>query len=155
MNGGMEVRMRYWILVVLALSVQVPTLAWAEDSLKEAIQAREDQWSAAYNANDATALAAIYEEDAILVPPGMEPVVGREAIAKTLAGLFPTLKNLALVADEVRPLGEDHAVEVGHSTYQAVAKDGSLSPGVDNYVVVWHKGKDGLWMYVTDVFNSR
>ena len=147
--------MRYWVLVLLALLVQVPTSAWAEDSLKEVIQAREDQWSAAYNANDATALAAIYEEDAILVPPGTEPVVGREAIAKTLAGLFPTLRDLALVTDEARPLGENHAVEIGHSTYQAVAKDGSLSPGIDNYVVVWHKGKDGVWSYVTDVFNNR
>jgi uncharacterized protein (TIGR02246 family) len=147
--------MRNLVLVLLALLVQVPTSAWAEDSLKEAIQGREDQWSAAYNANDATALAAIYEKDATLVPPGMEPVVGREAIAKTLAGLFPTLRDLALVTDEARPLGENHAVEIGHSTYQTVAKDGSLSPGIDNYVVVWHKGKDGVWSYVTDIFNSR
>jgi uncharacterized protein (TIGR02246 family) len=104
---------------------------------------------------DAAALGAFYEKDAVLVPPGMEPVKGREAIAKTVAGLFPTLRDLALVVDEVRPLGKNHAVEIGHSTYQAVAADGSLSPGIDNYVVVWHKGKDGAWLYVTDIFNGR
>jgi uncharacterized protein (TIGR02246 family) len=147
--------MRCAIMILGILSMQVPVLAWAGDSLEQVIQGQEDQWSAAYNAQDAAALGAFYEKDAVLVPPGMEPVKGREAIAKTLAGLFPTLRNLALVVDEVRPLGKVHAVEIGHSTYQEVAADGSLSPGIDNYVVVWHKGKDGAWLYVTDIFNGR
>jgi uncharacterized protein (TIGR02246 family) len=147
--------MRYPILVLVTLCMQLSTVAWAEDSLKQVIQARETQWSSAYNANDANALAEFYEEDATLVPPGMEPVTGRDAIAKVLAGLFPTLKELTLITDDVRPLGKNHAVEVGHSVYQAVADDGSHSPGTDNYVVVWHKGDDGVWSYVTDIFNSR
>ena len=46
-------------------------------------------------------------------------------------------------------------LEIGHSEYQAVGKDGTLSPGVDNYVVVWRKAEDGVWYYVTDIFNSR
>jgi uncharacterized protein (TIGR02246 family) len=147
--------MRVSALILMALSMQLSTLAWAGDPLQSAIQERENQWAAAFNANDAAALAAIYEVDAVLVPPGMEPVTGREAIAKVLEDLFPTLQDLALVTDEVRPLGDDHAVEIGHSTYQAVAADGSLSPATDNYMVVWHKGKDGVWSYVTDIFNSR
>jgi uncharacterized protein (TIGR02246 family) len=136
--------MRCAIMILGILSMQVPVLAWAGDSLEQVIQGQEDQWSAAYNAQDAAGLGAFDEKDAVLVPPGMEPVKGREAIARTLAGLSPALRNLALVVDEVRPLGKDHAVEIGHSTYQEVAADGSLSPGIDNYVVVWHKGKDGV-----------
>lgn len=147
--------MRSSAFVLMVLVIQVSTSAWAGDSLERAIQAREVQWSKAYNAHDAAALGAFYEVDAVLVPPGMEPVVGREAIAKALAGLFPILRDLALVTDQVRPLGDNHAVEIGHSIYQAVAKDGSLSPGIDNYVVVWHKAKDGVWSYVTDTFNQR
>jgi len=127
----------------------------ADDALADAIQLREDQWSAAFNANDATALGAIYEEDAVLIPPGSLPVNGRAAIAETLATLFPLFKNMKLVADNVRPLGPNHAVEVGHSEYNLVAEDGSLSAVVDNYVVVWQKGSDGVWRYVTDIFNAR
>jgi hypothetical protein len=79
---------------------------------------------------------------------------GRDAIARFRPAV-PTLRDLALITDEVRPLGEGHAVEIGHSTYQAVAADGSLTAGTDNYVVVWHRGKEGVWSYVTDIFNQR
>jgi ketosteroid isomerase-like protein len=62
---------------------------------------------------------------------------------------------MKFVADEVRPMGPEHAVEIGHSQYEGRDADGNWSPGTDNYVVVWHKSKDGVWYYVTDIFNSR
>ncbi len=129
--------------------------AIAEDSLKEQIQTREDEWAAAYNANDASALGLFYEEDAVLITPGSVPAYGRAAIEEALAGLFPLLKNGALIVDSVRPMGEAYAVEVGHSTYMAIGESGEETPGSDNYVVVWHKGDDGVWRYTTDIFNAR
>lgn len=141
--------------LVLGLAFLAPVPGSAEDDLHAAIQAREDAWSAAYNAHSKEGLAAFYEEDAVLIPPGSPPVRGPAAIAEALAGLFPVITDLKLVADEVRPLGPDHAVEIGHSEYTAVAEDGSTSPAEDDYQVVWHKGADGVWRYVTDMFNSR
>jgi ketosteroid isomerase-like protein len=38
-------------------------------------------WSKAFNAGDATALAALYTEDARVAPPGAAPIEGRAAIA--------------------------------------------------------------------------
>ena len=143
------------IATALALVVLAPGLAQSGESLRDTIQSREDEWSAAYNANSTDGLAAFYEEGAVLIPPGSPPISGSTAIADFLSALFPQLKNIKLVADEVRPLGTDHAVEIGHSEYTAVAEDGSLSPGIDNYQVVWHRGDDGVWRYVSDMFNSR
>jgi len=143
------------VFALAALFAAVAAESFAADTLKQTIQAREDQWSAAFNAHDEVALAAIYLEDASLVPPGSMPVKGRAEIGKNLASMFSGIRNLKLVADEVRPLGTDHAVEIGHSEYQAVGKDGKLSPTADNYGVVWEKAKDGVWYYVTDIFNSR
>lgn len=143
------------VLVLAALLATSAHESFAADPLQQAIQEREDQWSAAFNAHDEAGLAAIYVEDAVLVPPGSMPVKGRSEIGKTLASLFPQIRDLKLVTDEVRPLGAEHAVEIGHSEYQAVGKDGKLSPTADNYVVVWQKAKDGVWYYVTDIFNSR
>lgn len=143
------------LAIALVLVVLAPGPAMASDSLQDTIQSREDEWSAAYNANSKKRLGAFYEEDAVLIPPGSPPVHGRTAIADTLSTLFPQLQDLKLVTDEVRPLGLDHAVEIGHSEYTAIAEDGSKSPGIDNYQVVWHKGDDGVWRYVTDMFNSR
>ncbi len=143
------------VFVLAAAFAASAQQSFAADTLQQAIQERQDQWSSAFNAHDENALAAIYAEDAVLVPPGSMPVKGRAEIGKTLASLFPEIRDIKLVADEVRPLGADHAVEIGHSEYQAVGKDGKLSPAVDNYVVVWRKAKDGVWYYVTDIFNSR
>jgi uncharacterized protein (TIGR02246 family) len=142
------------ILPAAVVSVLAVQCAYA-DGLKETIQAREDQWSAAYNAHDADALGLFYEEDAVLVPPGMAPVHGRAAIAATLAGLFASLHDLALITDEVRPIGDDWAVEIGHSTYRASQPGGATTDGIDNYQVVWHRGSDGVWRYATDMFNTR
>jgi len=143
------------VLTALALFFLVPGQAMADESLRDTIESREDQWSAAYNANSKADLGAFYEQGAVLIPPGSPPVHGRAAIADFLSTLFPTLEDLKLVVDEVRPLGSDHALEIGHSEYYAVAEDGSRSPTVDDYQVVWHKGEDGVWRYVTDMFNAR
>ena len=148
--------MRRSLFFVLAFTISSLTFpAHAGDSLKDIIQARENVWAAAFNANDAAALGAIYEEDAILIPPGMEPIYGRPAIEEALAGFFPVLKDLKLDTDNVRPMGDDYAVEVGRVSYNALGEDGSLTPVTDDYVIVWHKGEDDVWRFITDIFNSR
>lgn len=127
----------------------------ADDALTQTIQERENGWSAAFNANDVDRLVAFYESNAILIPPGSPPVTGHEAIGGVLSSLFPLLKDLKLIVDEVRPLGANHAVEIGHSTYKTAGENGKLVPGSDDYQVVWHRGEDGVWRYVTDMFNAR
>ena len=87
------------VFVLAALFATSAQESFAADTLHQAIQEREDQWSAAYNAHDVDSLAAIYGEDAVLVPPGSMPVRGRSEIGKTLASLFPLIRDLKLVAD--------------------------------------------------------
>ena len=143
------------IATAFSLVVSATGQTMADESLRDTIQSREDEWSAAYNANSKDGLGAFYEEGAVLIPPGSPPINGRTAIAEFLSTLFPQLKDLKLVTDEVRSLGPDHAVEIGHSEYSAIGEDGSRSPGIDDYQVVWHRGDDGVWRYITDMFNSR
>jgi hypothetical protein len=59
------------------------------------------------------------------------------------------------VLDEVKLLGPHHAAEIGRSQYTAVAEDGSRSPGTDDDEVVWRRGDDGAWRYLTDMFDAR
>jgi uncharacterized protein (TIGR02246 family) len=143
------------IATAFALVILAPGQTLADETLRDTIQSRQDNWSAAYNANSKDELAAFYEKRAVLIPPGSPPIKGQTEIAEFLSTLFPQLKDLNLVADEVRPLGPDHAVEIGHSEYTAIAEDGSRSPGSDDYQVVWHRGDDGVWRYITDMFNAR
>jgi uncharacterized protein (TIGR02246 family) len=143
------------IAAAFALAVLSPTQAAADESLRDTLQSRQDAWAAAFNASDKGALGAFYEEAAVLVPPGSPPVHGRTAIADFLSTLFTQIEDLKLVVDQVRSLGPDYAVEIGQSDYVAIGEDGSRASTVDDYQVVWHRGDDGVWRYVTDMFNSR
>jgi len=145
--------MKLLISLVLLASLAVPSQA--EETLTGTIQQLENEWAAAYKANDVSGLLDFYEEGAVLVAPGATPARGHEAIGEVLQSLFPVLVDLTLVTDEVRRLGSDHAVEIGHSIYHTVSEDGKKSPGSDNYQVVWHRGEDGVWRYATDMFNAR
>ncbi len=133
----------------------ISTSADAAHHLKDAFQARNDAWSAAFNAGDAATLGALYEEDAVLMAPGGAPIVGRAAIADALSGLFGVLGNLKLVTEDVRPAGDAHVVEMGRIIYELTAADGSKTLFTGNYVVVWQQGEDGVWRLFRDIFNQR
>ena len=126
-----------------------------DQSLAQQIEAREAEWTTAYNANDAERLSAIYEDDAVFIAPGMPPLRGRAEIKTVLPNFFAGLRNLTLIVDEIRAVGEDHAVVVGHSTQQELQEDGSWKDSVNNYQVLYHRGSDGEWYYATDMFNHR
>src|SRR4029079_4922691 len=51
-------------------------------ALKQTIQAREKEWSAAFLAGNGTAIAALYTEDAQSIQPVGDSWTGRAAIAK-------------------------------------------------------------------------
>ena len=67
-----------WRIVVIigCLSVGSPALAQS----KASIEKLNDVWTAAFNKGDAGAVAALYTEDAYVLPPGSAMVKGRAAI---------------------------------------------------------------------------
>ncbi len=138
-------------LVLLLIS----TSADAAHHLKDAFQARNDAWAAAFNAGDAAAVGALYTEDAVLLAPGGAPIVGRAAIADALSGLFGVLGNLRLVTEDVRPAGDAHVIDMGRIIYELTAADGSKTLFTGNYLVVWLRGEDGVWRLFRDIFNQR
>jgi uncharacterized protein (TIGR02246 family) len=76
-------------LVGFVLSFALPTFAQQptpDPQLRQLVVALVKKYDAAINANDATAVAAFYTEDAIYVPD-TRPINGREAIEKSFAHL--------------------------------------------------------------------
>src|SRR5439155_17123592 len=64
------------ILVVL---LTAPT-AWGQDSIRAAMEAANKEWSAAYNSMNGQAFPALDTKDAILMPPGVQPINGSDVI---------------------------------------------------------------------------
>jgi hypothetical protein len=70
-------------LLCLALSLAVFTIeSSAADSGKEvaALQAADQSWEKAYNAGNVDGVAGLYDEHAVLLPPGAPHANGRAAI---------------------------------------------------------------------------
>lgn len=125
-------------------------------AVRDAIQAREKEWSAAFLGGNATGVAALYTEDGAQVQASGDWFRGRDAIAKAMQAQFDTLAVTARedITEEVFPAG-DYVVEIGHYSYQGTSK-ASKKPvsGAGRYMVLWRKDADGAWRIHRDIGND-
>jgi ketosteroid isomerase-like protein len=134
-------------LFAMFLVFVVPS-AFAED-VRAAIDARNQEWTDAFNRGDIKAVSAIYGEGFTAIPSGQDPITDRAAFEKVLESLKPLLKDLRFETVSLK-VQKNFAYEIGKSHYSLVAEDGSTKPGYDNYLVIWKKGADGVWYYHVD-----
>ena len=105
------------------------------DEVRDAVDAGNRAFIAAFLGGDADAIGQLYTENAELIAPGAPVARGRSAIAAAWKATIATgIKDLALQTAEVESAG-DLAYETG--TVRIVARDGTPTHG--RYVVVWKK----------------
>jgi uncharacterized protein (TIGR02246 family) len=138
-----------WRIVVIigCLSVGSPALA----QNRATIEKLNDSWTAAFNKGDAAAVAALYTEDAYVLPPGSAMVKGRAAIEAFWRQAAQQMTDAKLTTLDVLPLGRSAAREIGTVTLKT--KSQPPQEVVGKYVVVWRKiGRD--WKLATDIWNT-
>jgi uncharacterized protein (TIGR02246 family) len=135
------------VMIIGCLSVGSPALA----QNKATIEKLNDVWTAAFNKGDAAAVAALYTEDAYVLPPGSAMVKGRAAIEAFWRQAAQQMSDAKLTTVDVLPLGRSAAREVGTVTLKT--KSQPPQEVVGKYVVVWRKiGRD--WKLATDIWNT-
>ena len=82
----------------------------------------------AFNASDAAALASLYSETAILMPPNEPVVSGRRAIQAWFEQALPRVGQVGIVPIQAIVAG-DHAFQVG--TFTTSSKAGGMSSTAD------------------------
>jgi ketosteroid isomerase-like protein len=102
---------------------------------------------AAFNARDAAALAALYLEAAILMPPSEPMVRGRAEIEKWFEQAVSRLRSIRVLATESIVEG-DRAFQVG--TLTSSADTGATQTG--KYVLLLKKDA-GYWKIQYDIWN--
>ena len=125
-------------------------------ALREAIQAREREWSAAFLAGNAAGVASLYTQDGAQVQASGDWFRGREGITKAMQAQFDTLAVTARedITEEVFAAG-DYVVEIGHYSYQGTSKTGKTPrSGAGRYMVLWRKDADGAWRLHRDIGND-
>lgn len=133
-----------------ALFLAATSAAMAQDL--STIQAHNDRFGAAFNSGDMAAVARMYAEDARIFPPGAEMMQGREAIQGYWTAAADTVGNAKLTAIDVKPLGANHAREIGKFTLKT--KGESPQEIVGKYIVIWQKAGDD-WQIADDIWNTN
>lgn len=108
----------------------------------------------AFNARDPVALAALYTEDAVLMPPNEPPVRGNAAIRVWFDQALPRLGAIRLDPTSTR-VERDLAVQVG--TFQitlGTASGGAVEVGerAGKYVLILTRA-EGRWAIFADLWN--
>ena len=119
-----------------------------------AIRAQTTSWVKAYNVGDAKAIAALYAEDALLMPPGAPVASGRTAIQAFITKDTAGSKAAGAVFN-VNPktdvgVSGDMGWESG--TYTVTVKGAVVESG--KFLSVSRK-KDGKWLYIRDTWNAN
>ena len=121
---------------------------------KAKLEADALAWFDHYAKADADAMANLYAEDALLMPPGAPAVTGRAAIKTFLgedaakskaAGI--SLKNAAVTGS-----GVDGDIGWLSGTYTVVDSTGATIDS-GSYLSV-HRRANGSWPYIRDIWNS-
>jgi ketosteroid isomerase-like protein len=143
-------------LLCVMLGLTAIGTAWAADTAQEvaALEAVDQAWLKAYNSGNADALASVYDEHAVLLPPGSPGVSGRAAIraffAKDTAESAKAGVTFSLGPKPAGGVSGNMGWQSG--TYQVKDKSGKVVDA-GKYLSVSIK-KEGKWLYVRDTWNS-
>lgn len=135
---------RCLLCVFVALACIAPAVSFAEGP---DLAARAEAWEEAFVAGDIEGVAALYTEDARLMPPNAGMAQGRQAVIEIfsqMAGLQVDLEGV-----ETATSG-DIGYRVG--TYLLTTEDGTV---VDRgkFIETWRL-VDGRWMITNDIWNG-
>jgi uncharacterized protein (TIGR02246 family) len=147
-EAPMSMPLRAFLLMSIAC---FPLASQAQDA--KTIQQLNDKFSQAFAKGDFAAVANLYTEDAILLPPGADIVnAGRTGIESFWAGAVMQASELKLATQSVKALGSDAAQEVGTFTLKTKGQQPQEVAG--KYVVIWQKvGSE--WKIATDIWNTN
>ncbi len=124
------------------------------EKVRKALEESNLKFGEAGRQGDAAAMAALYTEDATLLPPNSEMIKGREGIEAVWSGVIQMgAKDVVLTTVDVYGSG-DLAYEVGN--YVLTIQPEGQEPIEDKgkYVVVWKQIADGSWKMHVDIWNS-
>jgi ketosteroid isomerase-like protein len=154
LNGGKTMKIKQAISsAILVVLLTAPT-AWAQDNIRAAMEAANKEWSAAYNSMNGKAFPALYTKDAVLMPPGVQPIDGAEAIGQFWTDLIKAgnRKNFAIEIASIQRDGK-YAYQTARWTLDVVKDNGEVTKVAGNSVRIFEEQPDGKWLLKVHIYN--
>lgn len=146
------------VLVLLSLCVacQSQTAADTRSADEATLRNLDAEWSKAAGAKDVEKTVSYYSDDAIILPPNLPTIQGKERARAMWQGMFSVPGfggGWKATKVEVSRSGDLGWVT---GTYELSETDERGRPMVDKgkYLEVWKKQPDGSWKCVADMFNT-
>lgn len=122
--------------------------------VQQAIESANARFVEAYNRGDVASVAALYTDDAALLPPNAQVLRGRQAIE----GFWSAARQAGLRDPVLKTASVDHsgelACEIGSYTLKIQPEGGEATTDKGKYVVVWKRQADGSWKLAVDIWNT-
>jgi uncharacterized protein (TIGR02246 family) len=143
-----------FLLGFVSLSCKGPQKEMDVAQVRKAIEEGNVKFGEAVRQGAGVAIAALYTEDATLLPPDSEMIKGKTAIeAFWKGGLQMGIKDAVLTTVDVSGSG-DIAYEIGRYVLKIQPAGAEPLEQKGKYVVVWKKTPEGAWKLHVDIWNS-
>jgi ketosteroid isomerase-like protein len=139
-------------LVVAALLTLVGSPTFASTPEETFVDGTR-HWIAAYNAGDTEAIIALYDKDAVVMPPDTPAATGHEAIRAFLIGDIKSSKDAGIslrIDSDSAGAADDTGWHSG--TFSVIDKDGKVV-GTGKFLEVLQR-KDDKWLIIRDIWNN-
>jgi ketosteroid isomerase-like protein len=149
MNRKNSTRLRLALVCALGLSAcgqKSPAPAPDTTADAAALSTAAEGWEKAYNDKNADALAALYAEDAQLLPPGATEVSGRDAIRAYFVNDIEKQWAMIHIKSDSSGVGGDWGWRSGSWSAE------TMPMATGKYIEVWHRTADG-WRLQKDIWN--
>ncbi len=111
------------------------------------------QFEEAFARGDAAGCAAVYSEDAKILPPDSPALTGRQAAQEVWQSVIDMgVKRISLQTLEMEEMG-DTAVERGAATVHIQGEGGQTMEASAKFIVLWKRQADGAWKWHWDCWN--
>jgi conserved hypothetical protein len=121
-----------------------PATASNDDAARDAIGAIRSGWKAAADKKDSAAIAAYYEDDAVMATSDGPVVTGKADIEKSLGRAVNLTKVNSIDSKQLVVMG-DNAYDYGTFEQDAPDAKGKMTKQAGYYIVTLHRQADGSW----------